>query len=98
MFKSSQNFVDCSRSYPYLEAVEEVLHVPLVVAGHVEGLVHWRDVEHDELVDVYGPVQGGHHDSAAAHAVPSQAHTAQIQLTGNKLRKNTFRQNYTTDR
>ena len=66
--------------------MEEVLHVPLVVAGHVEGLVHWRDVEHDELVDVYGPVQGGHHDGAAAHAVPSQAHTAQIQLTGNKLR------------
>ena len=58
--------------------MEVVFHVPLVVAGHVEGLVDRRDVQHYQPVDVNHLLHRGHHHRPAAHAVAGEADGAEV--------------------
>ena len=49
--------------------MKEMLHVPLVTAGHIEALVHRGDIQDDQLLDVEDLLHRGHHHSPPAHAV-----------------------------
>ena len=57
-----------------------MLHVPLVTAGHIEALVHWGDIQDDQLLNVEDLLHRGHHHSPPAHAVAGQADGGEVHV------------------
>ena len=64
----------------HLQAVEEVLHVPLIAAGHIKLLIDGRNIQDYQLVNVDSVAERGHHDCSASHAVTSKTHPLQSQV------------------